>query len=729
MKRVLVTLSLGLIFCSVLIMNSCKKDKELATLTTAAASNITINSITSGGSITSDGGAGVTVRGVCYSTSATPLVSGTHTTDDQGTGSFVSSITGLTPNTLYHIRAYATNSVGTAYGEEVTATTTPILAPTLTTTGVTSITLTTAVSGGNITSDGNDPVTARGVCWSTTANPTITNSKTTNGTGSGTFVSNLTALIPGTVYHIRAYATNSVGTGYGADITFTASSITIATLSTVQVTSITLTTAVSGGTITSDGNGTITARGVCWSTTTGPTITGSKTTDGTGTGTFASTLTPLNPGTIYYVRAYATNSAGTGYGSELSFTTSSAVFATLTTTAASAFTQTTATSGGNISSNGGANVTARGVCWSTSATPTIANSITTNGTGNGVFTSSITGLTSGTLYHLRAYATNSAGTAYGNEVTFTTSTVLMPTLTTAAVTTVTLTTAVSGGTITSDGGGNITAKGISVSTSPNPTVLGASSGTGTATYISNISGLTNSTTYYVRAYATNSAGTAYGNQIVFTTSVSDNDGNTYATVTIGTQIWMAENLKTTKLTTNVAIPEVTNNAAWAALSTPAYSVYENTPSNKTAYGLIYNWFAVGTTNLCPTGWHVPTDGEYKVLETTLGMAAGQLDLYGFRGTDQGTKMKSTSGWQVANGTNASGFNAVPAGYRYGVDGVYKASTQLTYWWSSTQDGDPTKAWYRRLDGWDGVTAAENAMVFRSAVLKAAGKYVRCLKGL
>jgi plastocyanin len=123
---------------------------------------------------------------------------------------------------------------------------------------------------------------------------------------------------------------------------------------------------------------------------------------------------------MYYVRAYATNSAGTAYGNEVSFTTTAASLATLTTTAASAITTTTAVSGGDITDDNGSNITARGVCWSTNMTPTIAGLHTTDGTGQGVFTSSITGLTPGTVYYVRAYATNSAGTAYGNEVTFTT---------------------------------------------------------------------------------------------------------------------------------------------------------------------------------------------------------------------------------------------------------------------------------------------------------------------
>ena len=228
-------------------------------------------------------------------------------------------MTGLTPNTPYHVRAYATNAVGTSYGSDVGFTTTTA-APTLTTTAVTAITSTTASSGGNISSDGGAAVTARGVCWSTSANPTTADSKTTDGTGTGAFTSALTGLTPNTPYHVRAYATNAVGTSYGSDVGFTTSTAA-PTLTTTAVTAITSTTASSGGNVSSDGGAAVTARGVCWSTSANPTVANSHTTDGTGTGSYVSNITSLNPSTTYHVRAYAANSAGTGYGSDLQFTT------------------------------------------------------------------------------------------------------------------------------------------------------------------------------------------------------------------------------------------------------------------------------------------------------------------------------------------------------------------------------------------------------------------------
>jgi plastocyanin len=194
--------------------------------------------------------------------------------------------------------------------------------PVLSTTPITNITTVTATSGGDITSDGNGAIIARGVCWSTSVNPTTTDSKTADGDGIGQFGSNITGLTAGTIYYVRAYATNSAGTAYGDDVTFTTIS-QIATLTTTSVTSITSTTAVSGGNITSEGIAAVTARGVCWSTTANPTTTDSKTVDGDGIGQFVSNLTGLTDGTIYHVRAYATNSAGTAYGNEISFTATS----------------------------------------------------------------------------------------------------------------------------------------------------------------------------------------------------------------------------------------------------------------------------------------------------------------------------------------------------------------------------------------------------------------------
>ena len=156
-------------------------------------------------------------RGVCWNTSTNSSPVNFETTDGTGTGSFTSWVTGLQPGTTYYLKAYAANSEGFAFGEELSITT--IAIPTIATTAVSAITSSTATSGGEITKDGGAAITAKGVCWTTTSNPTTANGKTVDGYGPGSFTSQVTSLASGTTYYLRAYATNSAGTGYGAQFT------------------------------------------------------------------------------------------------------------------------------------------------------------------------------------------------------------------------------------------------------------------------------------------------------------------------------------------------------------------------------------------------------------------------------------------------------------------------------------------------------------------------------
>ncbi len=288
-----------------------------------------------------------------------------------------------------------------------------IMLPTVTTDSVSAVTDTTATCGGTVTTDGNTAVTMRGVCWNTLPDPTVNDSHTVDGTGSGVFNSSITGLASGTIYYVRAYATNSVGTAYGALRTFT----TKVLVTTSPVSGVTATTAVCGGTVTSAGNAEVTMRGVCWDTLPNPTLNGSHTEDGTGTGVFTSNITGLTAGTTYYVRAYATISAGTVFGNEIIFSTADTT-PTVTTKAVSILSETTALSGGNITFDGGAAVTMCGICWDTLPNPTVSGIHTTDSAGMGIFTSSMMNLTPGTTYYVRAYATNSVGTTYGQEISF-----------------------------------------------------------------------------------------------------------------------------------------------------------------------------------------------------------------------------------------------------------------------------------------------------------------------
>ena len=680
----------------------------LPVLTTTPISTITANSASGGGNITlATGGGAVTERGICWSTSQNPTITDSKTSDGSGVGAFTSSITGLNAETVYYVRAYAINGAGTAYGAQVSFST---KLPTVNTSAISSITNTTATCGGNVTDIGGAAVTARGVCWSTSSGPTINNNKTTDSSGSGVFTSSITGLTIGMTYYVRAYATNSVGTVYGNEISF---STNVPSITTTDISSITATTAIAGGIVT---NGSaVTARGICWSSAANPTTTNNKTIDGVGLGIFTSTITGLTVGSTYYVRAYATNSIGTSYGSQISFST---ILPTVTTSNISSITATSALCGGNVTAIGGAPVTSRGICWSTSSNPTIAlTTKTSDGNGNGSFTSTITGLSIGNTYYVRAYATNSIGTNYGTEISFSTQ---LPTLTTNPISSITTTSAISGGNITNSGGSLVTSRGICWNTSTSPTIANnfvLDTGTGIGSFTSSLIGLTEGTKYYVRAFATNSIGTAYSNEIIFSTNgtVTDVDGNVYHFITIGTQIWMVENLKTTKYNDGTPIGILTNNKTWSTLSiTPAYCWYNNdSTTNKNTYGALYNWYAVNTGKLAPAGWHIPTDAEWTILTTYLGgesVAGGKLKEIG------------TVHWSSPNdgATNETGFTALPGGYRSYSDGNFYSIRGSGYWWSSSRPS-ATNTWYRNI--------GNTSTVYRAAGYEQNGYAVRCVMNL
>lgn len=313
-------LTIGLVLLS---LASCKTEIEsklIPVVSTEEILSITQNTAVSGGEITSDNGLDVTSRGVCWGLKPNPTITDSLTKNAAGTGKFVSQLSNLVPDTTYYVRAYATNSDGTAYGLQVTFRTLKAVFPVLTTTKATDLTDISATSGGNISFNGGTPVIKRGVCWGTNPLPTIVDNTSSNGIGDGAFSSSITGLTTGTTYYIRAYATNKAGTGYGTQDTIKTLAIPTVTTTTAQANS--STTATSGGTISADGGTSVTSRGVCWNTTGNPTITDNKTTDGTGTGTFSSLLNNLTTDITYYIRAYATNKIGTGYGSSVIIKTS-----------------------------------------------------------------------------------------------------------------------------------------------------------------------------------------------------------------------------------------------------------------------------------------------------------------------------------------------------------------------------------------------------------------------
>ena len=303
----------------------------------------------------------------------------------------------------------------------------------------------------------------------------------------------------------------------------------------------------------------------------------------------------------------------------------------------------------------------------------------------------------------------------------------IPVLTTKEVSNITPTTATCGGNITDAGGLNISERGVCWSTTVNPTILDnkTNDGTGIGNFVSEIAGLTTITTYHLRAYATNSAGTGYGNDIIIKTihwpivfnpslsyiTITDIDGNTYKTITIGTQTWMAENLKTTKYNDGTTIPNITNFNEWESLSTGAYCNYRNDTTEGSIHGRLYNWYAVNTGKLCPVGWHVPSDAEWTTLTDYLGGA-----------TDAGNLLKEIGSYhwgnENANATNSSGFTGIPGGVRSnGLDYFYISNSG--YWWSSTQSSVPNNATGRYM------VSALNFMNITTNY-KSGGLSVRCV---
>lgn len=354
-----------------------------------------------------------------------------------------------------------------------------------------------------------------------------------------------------------------------------------------------------------------------------------------------------------------------------------------------------------------------------------------------------------------------------------TTTILLPTVFTSTASNITSTSAMVGGNVTSDGGASVIARGVCWSTSQNPTVNDShtTDGGGMGSFTSNITGLAANTIYYVRAYATNSAGTAYGEEVIFTTlsaggtavidekscpaapTVTDHEGNVYATVQIGNQCWMRDNLRTTTSpsTGTYLIPAADANytytgkqARWYYNDSATYA-----PMN---YGLLYNWnAAVDTFNtaygetsvntsssmvsvtftgprrgICPAGWHLPSDAEWTQLTDYVSSQSEYT--CGGNSNYIAKALASAEGWNTSTSNcavgndltanNATGFSAVPAGYCRGSS--FSNAGYNAYFWSSTQY--PSYGAYLRNQGCDGATA-----LARGYYYKYDGYSVRCLR--
>ena len=726
---------------------------QLPTVTTNAVSNITYTSAMVGGSVISDGGATVFDRGVCYSTNPMPTVSDICVHIGQGTGTFSGNLTGLSENTTYYVRAFAINNVGVAYGNEESFTTTSTLSVMVTTDSVICISYSTATCGGNVIYNGEENILVRGVCWNTSPNPNVNHNHTTDGGGVGYFTSQLTGLNPGTTYYIRAYATSVLGTVYGSEVNFT----TNATIDAQPCPGAATVTDIDGNSYN-----TVQIGNQCWMK---ENLRTTRYANGTTIplGTITSTITPYrySPGldtSNVPIYGYLYNWPAVMRGPSSSLVNPNDV-------------QGICPMGWHVPShaewmqlidyvscvplyqcNGYSDYIAKALA---STTGWHSYYITTCAVGNTPSTNNATGFSALPAGYYYGYpfdciglyaqfwiateyncydAYNSCVVHCAADVTLSTITKYsgysvrcvhnegesytgqLPTVSTFVVNNITTSAATCGGNVTATGTAAVTARGICWSTSQNPTISDnhTSNGSGTGSFTSSITGLTSATTYYVRAYATNSIGTAYGEVLTFTTpnpydgqpctgapTVTDYDNNTYNTVQIGAQCWMKENLRTTHYSngTSIALGNDTS-------TTIAYRYYpNNNSSNVSTYGYLYNWKAVmrnsssssanpsGVQGICPVGWHVPSDAEWWQL-TYYVSSQTQYLCYIYNSNYIAKALASTMGWDSSTETcdvgnnpgtnNATGFSALPAGV---YDGNYYNFGYNAYFWSATEGND------------------------------------------
>jgi len=233
--------------------------------------------------------------------------------------------------------------------------------------------------------------------------------------------------------------------------------------------------------------------------------------------------------------------------------------------------------------------------------------------------------------------------------------------------------------VRSDGGSAVTERGLCFSTTEYPTKRNEciESGSGLGEFSVTLTGLSTGTAYFARAYATNKAGTRYSSHAIFkTTGVTDIDGNVYPSIKIGQQVWMSANLKTSRYRDGSPIQHMPDTESWSGLHIiGAWSNYDNLAENDSLFGKLYNGYAIhDQRRLCPTGWHIPTRDEWIVL-------------FEFLGVDHGDKMKSTFGWNNnTNGTNSSGFNGLPSGFRYAL-GSFHSMGEVGHFWTSTRSSN------------------------------------------
>ncbi|MBO5703900.1 MAG: carboxypeptidase regulatory-like domain-containing protein [Bacteroidaceae bacterium] len=514
--------------------------KEAPTTTLLQVNNITSSSATFKGAIVSIGSSKVNNYGFCWGKTENPDILNSEYCNFGDCSNAVDMTYNASPleaNTTYFVRAYAENNEGISYSNQLKFTTEkPEQAPVVETGETVSIKSSEAEIKGKIVEVGDKKgILQYGHVWSRMPEPTINNQKTELGTTSATgpYISTLSGLEPNTAYHVRAYATNSIGTSYGEAITITTTP-DIVTLTTTPASNIIHNSATVGGSISYLGGHTIVERGVCWSTDQNPTIKNSFTASTETTNRFSVRLEGLQELTQYHARAYVvTQTNDVYYGNNISFSTTHEIhLAQADETKISNIGTTSASFSSTILSDGDGNIADCGFCYARTPNPTVDNTKVSCGKRMGTFYANIKNLNENTTYYVRAYVVNEAGIAYGAESNFATLEILPPTLSAITINKVTHKSTSLQAEILSEGNGTISDCGFVYSINPNPGLTHHKVSCSTSlTMATRIDALLANTTYYVRAYATNEKGTTFSEEISFTTkeqpkgsSIDVNDG-------------------------------------------------------------------------------------------------------------------------------------------------------------------------------------------------------------
>ncbi len=494
-------------------------------------------------------------------------------------------------------------------------------------------------------------------------------------------------------------------------------------VSTIEVTSISYNAASAGGSVSDDGGGEISEVGVYWDTITSPETAGKQVSMGQGLGEFTGTLTELPHGVQIFYKAYAVNSAGISVGEEFSFVTNTVP--TVQTRNIVSFDYASALVSGEITADGGEAISETGVYWSTEPNAELTGTRLPIENEEGSFSTTLENLSPFTAYYIKAFAVNAAGESLGEELSFiTTGTATVSTLQALSDRYKTM---VLSGEVSDNGGYEVTETGFYYGTSADPASSGTrvSVGSDEGSFSRTLLDLIPGSTYYFTAFAVNEAGESIGEEMSFIlpgveegTFTDPRDQVVYGTVKIGEQVWMSENLKATLYNDGTEILQVTGSAEWASNAGPAYCWYDDDPQWEDR-GALYNWYTVNTGKLCPAGWHVPSEIEWREFEYYLGMDEAVALTDGFRGTNEGGMLKTTKLWESPNtgATNELHFSAMPTGRR-GYLGEFAYLNTTGFFWTTDTDGQFPR---RRL------LLNDEGGISRSGAPENSGLSVRCIE--